>query len=89
MVGIWSVVGLFLTAVLVIELAVKPIIREYFSVDTEPDPEQPPTPHQADAGGGVADWDQCLHCGALNDPEYTYCHSCLNKLGNQQVSRFR
>jgi hypothetical protein len=51
----------------------------------QPDPvEQPDLVEQPDPvehRGSASDGHRCPHCGAENDPEFTYCRRCVSFLG--------
>ncbi len=43
--------------------------------------ERPDPFERPDRGGGSDDAYRCPHCGAGNDPQFTYCQQCVSFLG--------
>lgn len=78
MVNIWFLVAVFLTGVLIIELALKPLIETAL---TDSDPSSEATEPSADTKEpSHSKLTQCLECGTENNYEYSYCYECLAQL---------
>lgn len=84
MVNIWFVFAAFLTGVLLIELALKPLLETALSdPDTSPDATKASTD---DEGLRHRRSIRCLECGTKNDHEYAYCYECQAQLDNHALS---